>query len=396
MNVVYVSPHFPRTYWMFCRALKRDGANVLGIGDCSYNELSDDVRRSLTEYYKVGNMEDYDQMYRAVAYFAHKYGKIDWLESNNEYWLEQDARLRTDFNIQTGEQLANIKRIKKKSSMKAYYEAANVPTARLSKLTTWEAAQEFIGKVGYPIVVKPNRGIGACDTYKIKNNDELGHFFGTRLDIPYVMEEYVDGDIVSYEAVLDSKGDPLMESCTYWPPSIMNIVTDQLDLYYYVAASVPPELLDIGRRTVKGFAVKSRFVHLEFFKLRHDKEGLGKAGDFVGLEVNMRPPGGYTPDMMNFAHSTDFYQLWADMLVHDSRVLPDNGNHRFCAYAGRRDQFEYVHSDDEVRSRYGNRIVMSERMPEMMVPQMGNRSFTVVLDSEDEVREFIHFVIDRR
>ena len=30
------------------------------------------------------------------------YGRIDWIESNNEYWLEQDARLRTDFNVTTG------------------------------------------------------------------------------------------------------------------------------------------------------------------------------------------------------------------------------------------------------------------------------------------------------
>ena len=44
----------------------------------------------------VDDMEDYGQMFRAVAFFSFKYGKIDWLESNNEYWLEQDARLRTD------------------------------------------------------------------------------------------------------------------------------------------------------------------------------------------------------------------------------------------------------------------------------------------------------------
>lgn len=36
-------------------------------------------------------MENYDQMMRAVAYFTFKYGRIDWLESNNEYWLTQDA-----------------------------------------------------------------------------------------------------------------------------------------------------------------------------------------------------------------------------------------------------------------------------------------------------------------
>ena len=89
---------------MFPDRLKKNGVNVLGIADCPYEQLDEKVRNALTEYYRVDNMEDYDQMYRAVAYFTFKYGKIDWLESNNEYWLEQDARLRTDFHITTGEQ----------------------------------------------------------------------------------------------------------------------------------------------------------------------------------------------------------------------------------------------------------------------------------------------------
>ena len=67
-----------------------------------------ELKESLDEYYKVGSLENYDEVYRAVAFFAFKYGKIDWLESNNEYWLEQDARLRTDFNITTGFHLEDI------------------------------------------------------------------------------------------------------------------------------------------------------------------------------------------------------------------------------------------------------------------------------------------------
>ena len=102
MNFVFISPHFPRTYWNFCDRLKRKGVNVLGIGDASYDSLDQNVRNSLTEYYFVGNMENYDDMYRAVAFYASKYGRIDWIESNNEYWPERDARLRTDFNVNTG------------------------------------------------------------------------------------------------------------------------------------------------------------------------------------------------------------------------------------------------------------------------------------------------------
>ena len=61
--------------------------NVLGIGDQPYDELPLELKSALREYYRVWSLEDYDQVYRAVAFFAYKYGRIDWIESNNEYWL---------------------------------------------------------------------------------------------------------------------------------------------------------------------------------------------------------------------------------------------------------------------------------------------------------------------
>ena len=31
MNFVFISPHFPKTYYQFCQELKNNGVNVLGI-----------------------------------------------------------------------------------------------------------------------------------------------------------------------------------------------------------------------------------------------------------------------------------------------------------------------------------------------------------------------------
>ena len=101
MNFVYISPNFPANHRFFCKHLKKNGVTVLGIGDCPYDNLHPELKESLNEYYKVSSLEHYDEVYRAVAFFIHKYGRIDYLESNNEYWLEQDAALRKDFNITT-------------------------------------------------------------------------------------------------------------------------------------------------------------------------------------------------------------------------------------------------------------------------------------------------------
>lgn len=395
MNFVFISPHFPKHYWNFCDRLKKNGVNVLGIGDSPYDDLTEELKESLTEYYFVPELSDYDQMLRAVAFFTFKYGKIDWIESNNEFWLEQDARLRTDFHVTTGEQYENIGRIKNKSAMKEFYAKAGVPTARLLKLTDYESARQFIEEVGYPVIVKPDVGVGASDTYKLEHEGDLRDFFARKTQAPYVMEEFVTGDICSYDAIIDRDSNPLLESMTVWPPSVMDIVLQQLDLSYYTAAHAPVELKGVGRATVKAFGVRSRFVHLEFFRLTKVKPGLGEVGDFVGLEVNMRPAGGYTPDMIDFAHSTDVYQVWADMVTDNVRKLPDSGEHCYAVYASRRDCHQYVHSHKEIMERYGDNIVMCERMPEMMVPQMGNQMYTAKVPDQTTVEEFIQFVQEK-
>lgn len=396
MNFIFISPQFPHDFWNFCDRLHKNGVNVLGIGDSPYYELGTGLKKSLTEYYMVESLSNYDSVFRAVAFFSFKYGKIDWIESNNEYWLQQDARLRTDFNIKTGVREGQIDYIKEKHLMKEKYFEAGIPSARQHRVTrSVEDAAAFIKEVGYPVIVKPDTGVGATDTYRLNSPDDLKKFYDKYPSVPYVMEEFISGNIYSYDAVIDSKCEPLFESMTVWPPSIMEIVEKQLDLAYYTAADVSEGLRKLGRKTVKIFDVRSRFVHLEFFRLSEDKPKLGKAGDFVALEVNMRPAGGYTPDMMNFAHSTDVYQIWADMVTTDKRILPASKNEMNCVYAGRRDIYRYKKSHGEIMDKYGKAIVMQEEMPEMYWPQMGRYMYTAKFKTKKEVDEFIHFVQDK-
>ena len=391
MNFIFISPNFPHTYWQFCDRLHNNGVNVLGIGDAPYDGLEQPLKSALTEYYRVDSLEDYDQVYRAVAFFAFKYGRIDWIESMNEYWLEQDARLRQDFNVTTGIQSDRIANIKNKSSMKRIYLQAGIPTARQHVVSDLAAARAFIGEVGYPVIVKPDVGVGATATWKLESNRDLEAFYADKPAVPYVMEEFIEGEICSYDAILDSRCEPLFESMTVWPP-VMDIVNKDMDLMYYTCPSVPDALRALGRRTVKAFGVDRRFVHLEFFRLTKAKPGLGSAGDFVALEVNMRPAGGYTPDMMDFAHSTDVYRIYADMVCFDARRLPESKEHFYCVYASRKDGHRYVHSHEEIMARYGAFMVMQEEMPPMNWPQMGRYMYTARLGTMEEAKAFIGFV----
>jgi len=388
-NFVFISPNFPTNYWQFCKELKDNGLNVLGIGEAPYDELSENLKNSLNEYYKVGSLENYDEVYRAVAFFTFKYGRIDWLESNNEYWLEKDAQLRTDFNITSGFKNEDMPRIKYKSKMKEYYQHVGIPTARYHLVDDdIEACRAFLAKVGYPVVVKPDNGVGAAGTYKLKCDEDLVHFMGDRpAGVPYIMEEFVNAEVNSYDAIIDSRGEPIFETGNVTPMSIMDVVNNNDNSLYYILKDLPEDTRAAGRATVKSFGVKNRFVHFEFFRLTQDQEGLGKKGQIIALEVNMRPSGGFTPDMINFANSTNVYKIWADMIAYDSSQFPV-GEHFYCAFAGRRDGKNFRYDHDGLMAKYSANMKMVERIPDALSGAMGNQMYMANFSTKEELDQF--------
>ncbi len=392
MNVIYISPHFPTNYYRFCQQLKLNGANVLGIGDAPYNELNPELKEALTEYYRVSSMENYDEMLRAVAYFTFKYGKIDWLESNNEYWLELDAALRTDFNITSGQKTADMEKIKHKSAMKAYYAKAGIPTARYHMVDTLENGLKFVEEVGYPVIVKPDNGVGANATYKLRNEQELRDFYHNGWHTQYIMEEFVNGMVCSYDSILDSHGTPLLETGNITPVSIMDSVNDRSQVCFYIVKHLADDVRAAGRACVKAFGVHSRCTHLEFFRLLEDKPGLGKKGDIVGLEVNMRPCGGFAPDMINYACSTDFYKCWADMVCFDHLTLPEHPEKYFSVHVGRRDEKHYLHSHEEVMEHFRDCIKMTGVLDKALAGAMGDRFYIARVATQEELDDFVNYI----
>lgn len=391
-NFVFISPNFPENYWHFCRHLKDNGFNVLGIGDCEYFNLMPELKASLTEYYKVSDLSNYDEVFRAVAFYTFRYGKIDWLESNNEFWLERDALLRTEFNICTGFKVGDMKAVKLKSAMKACYKKAGIKTARYCMATSYQTCKRFIDKVGYPVIVKPDNGVGASDTHRISSDEDLKKFFETKLSISYIMEEYIDATVNSYDAIVDSNGTPIFETGNVTLGSLMDVVNTGDSSMFYIVDRPFEDVRDAGRRALKAFGVRSRFVHFEFFRLNCDQY-IGKKGEVVALEVNMRPSGGISPEMMNYANSTDVYKIWADMVAYDSSAM-GTGERFFCAFVGRRDGKPYVHDDSEILNRYGDRMKINQRVARALSGAMGDRMFVVNFKTKEEVDEFYRFTTE--
>jgi hypothetical protein len=351
MNFVFLSPHFPPNYFRFSLELRRLGVNVLGLADEAHDRLRPELRDALAEYYRVGDLHDYDQALRAVGLFTHRHGRVDRIESHNEHWLDLEARLRTDFNV-AGLKAGELADIKRKSRMKERFRSAGIAVARGGLAPTLADARRLAGEVGYPLVAKPDVGVGAAATWRIGGDAELASFFRTKPPIDYVLEEFVPGRLFSFDGLADRDGRIVFHTSHFFSRGIMEAVNDDEDLFYYSLRDIPADAEEVGRRAVAAFDLRERFFHFEFFRTHQ--------GDrVVALEINARPPGGLTTDMFNWASDIDVYREWANVVVH-GRFEAVASRPYHCCYVGRKWSKRYARSHEEVLAAFGPLIVHHE------------------------------------
>ncbi len=387
MNYVFISPNFPSNYKHFAIQLAEQGISVLGLGSDNYHLLDPELRAVLTEYYKVEDMEDYDQVLKACGYFTFKYGKIDRIESHNEHWLYLDSRLRTDFNV-FGFKESDMEIIKYKSRMKEVFESANVPVARGKVVHSLEIAEKFILEVGYPVCVKPDNGVGAAHTYKLRNQEELGEFFNNKIQVDYIMEEFIEGEIHTFDGLVDRNGKVVFMNSYIFDNGVMETVNDNLDMVYYNQTVIPEDIKTYGLKTLEAFNLQERFFHIEFFRT--------KEGKLVALEINARPPGGISMDIFNYSNDTDLYKIYAQ-LVNGHNIEFDDKVPNCCFYIGlKRDhRFRHINSVDEALDKYKDLIIHHGPMAQIFAPALGSYSIVLRASDKESLMEAAQFIMER-
>jgi len=362
--------------------MKLKGVNVLGIGDESYDNLHSELKENLKEYFKVYNMEDYDQVYRAIGYFIHKYGRISFIESFNEYWLETEARLREDFNIAEGYRPKEMAQFKRKSGMKSIYAGAGLKVAPGLLPKTLEEALHFARQIGYPLIMKPDIGVGAEGAKKINDEAELTKNWDPKANL--FLEQFIQGNIETYDGLCDHTGKIVFYSSLQYSAGIMEVLNGQCEsIFYYVVKDVAEDLRNVGDIAVKAFDVRSRFFHCEFFRTTD--------GQLLPLEINLRPPGGITVDIWNYTHRMDLYAEYANVVTKQP-TTPYLKAKQFGTYSARRDNWKYLHSHDEVAQMLGKRLELSYVMPHIFSPVMGNFAYVFTSDSMEQMKEAVQFI----
>ena len=151
---------------------------------------------------------------------------------------------------------------------------------------------------------------------------------------------------------------------------IMETVLEDDLVYYYTLRDIPADLDALGRIVLAAFDVRERFFHFEFFR----QEG---TGDLMALEVNLRPPGGLTTDMFNYACDFDIYNGWASIIAGQGFPYPDYTHEYFCCYASRKNNRLYAHSEQEILATFGECVRHHEPISGIFSRALGDYGYIV-------------------
>lgn len=382
MRLVYLSPHYPRHFSQFPQSLARYGVQVLGVSDQPDECLEPSLRSALAGHYRVDGLENREQVLTACHFFREHFGPFDRVESHLEPWLEMEGVIREVFQV-TGPKPADLEFLKRKSLMKKVFQDARVPVARGTIVETIEQCRSFIER-RYPVFIKPDIGVGASDTYTIRSDDDLNYFFNNRSSYSYFLEEYLSGVIESFDGLTDREGNVVFCTSHVFSNDIHQVVKKNENLWYYSQREIPIDLHEAGKRVVKAANIREKFFHIEFFRVAD--------GSLKALEINLRPPGGLTTHMFNFACDIDVYDWWARIIAGQSPQQSFDRRYH-CAFLSRKHDRGYRHSVPDLRSRFGSGIVLEQPMNPIEFAVMGNVGFLVRSPDLAHLKEMISSII---
>jgi len=365
VRILYLSPAFPPNSHLFCVAAHARGASVVAVGDVPEHDLPPEARQALERYVYEPRMGEYVVLLGIVTSMVAEHGPIDFVESNGEHWLEVEGRLRDDLGIE-GLAAPDVRRLRSKLAMAKVFEQAGVPFIPGIRCASSEVVRGFAAKHGFPLVLKPDSGSGATSTFRVSTDAELEAALLLPLD-GHVVQPFIEGDIVTFDGLVDKAGRVVFCTSHAYDRGIMEVRAGVLDGFYYSLRSIPPALEQVGRRALAAFGLRQRFFHLEFFA-RSD-------GSYVALEMNVRPPGGFTTDMMNYACDFNVYALWADIMLGESLEGFSYERKFHTAHAGRRHERAYEHSPEALLGRLGDTLVLVKPIPAAFASTMGNTMY---------------------
>lgn len=354
---------------------------MLGIGDAPAADLSQGLRAALTEYIHVSDLAQYEWVLRSAAYLISRHGRIDRLDSLTEHWLRLEAHLRRDFNV-PGLRPDDLERLQRKSGMAAIFRAAAIPAPEVLVPNVPDDVRAFAREQGFPLVFKPDIGVGAAGVFAVANEEDLEAALERRPLEGMVVQPFVSGRVTTFDGITDAKGDIIFRTSFIYSGGVMEVVRDNQDMYYYTRRLIPDALASIGEQVVRAFDLRARFFHIELFEVT--------SGAYQVLEVNVRPPGGFSTDMMNYTRDADVYDLWARVMAGTAVESYSGACPYHCAHISRRRGKKYRVTHGELLHAMGPSLMAYHELFPPISGAMGDFIYIVRDADLDRLLRLIH------
>lgn len=386
MDFLYLSPEFPPNYANFVLKLDEMNVNVWGIGEADFYFMPEKLRSALKWYVRanLSSQAEVENALENLLIVKTSLGfspNFDLVESHNEQWLQLEGFINHKLGID-GIQPKDVSRLKKKSVMKKLFQESGLPVARGERIRDFHHGLRLADDLGYPLILKPDEGVGAGGIHKVIDEAHLRHLLA-EIKGDYLMEEFIDAKIVTFDGLVDGNGGILFENSLIYGEGVLEYVLGK-DTFFYVSRHIPDKLSQIGRRLAKLFDIRRKFFHFEFFVV---------GNDYIPIEINCRPPGGAILDMMNYSVDDDLYAAYARMIARCEAAVAAEKKY-FCCYLGRRDK-DYVHSHSDILDAFGHCLVEYAENPLIFQKAMGKYRYILRSASESEILRMADFVLQK-
>jgi len=316
-HVVFIAPRFLDNTNRYVRAFAElDGITLSLVSQDPEESIPATLRARVAGHYRVGDSLDGAQLTEAVRAIGSSIGRVDRLAGVLEQLQLPMAEVRDALGIE-GLTTAIARNFRDKDRMKEVLRAHDVPVARSTLARSLAEVTAFIDQVGFPVIVKPQAGLGSRATHRVETAADLA---ALSLDQPLQVEEFVRAREHTCETVT-VRGVPVWRSGTRYFPSPLEVLETSWVQYCVLLpredddptwtrfhptnAAALAALFGDGASSAAGTAL----THMEWF-LRED-------GTCLVNEVGARPPGVHIMPLMGLTHGTDMFSDWARLVSLD-------------------------------------------------------------------------------
>lgn len=270
------------------------------------------VPLDVEDIHVVEDFAQIDSVLNLVDTIVTKTGRPDHVIAFSEYLLDLAALIRERHGV-PGQQPIEIARFRDKRIMKNILNAAGVRVPQWRSCRSLERVLSDANDLGFPLIFKPARGASSQGVCEVASPDEL-RVLCTRPDLEeYEIEEYIAGDIMHADGVVDRQGNCLFMSISRYVSTCLAFEKGEpFGSVIQTDSDVVARCREFALRCLAFLNLKASAFHLEFFDT---------GCELVFLEIGARVPGADVSYVIHEVFGVNLFQLWTEVIL-GNRVRP--------------------------------------------------------------------------